>query len=68
MLVLSDVEGQYDALLSFLTNNGVVDDQGHWAFGTGPDPAPPLLECGFADVDDILLLGCETPPPCEEEG
>ena len=35
MLVLCDVEGQYDALLRFLQANGVVDAQGHWAFGKG---------------------------------
>lgn len=35
MLVLCDVEGQYDHLLRFLTANGVVDAQGHWAFGQG---------------------------------
>lgn len=35
MLALSDVEGEYDSLLKFLTNNHVVDDTGHWAFGKG---------------------------------
>lgn len=35
LLALSDVEGEYDALLKFLTNSGVVDKKGHWAFGTG---------------------------------
>lgn len=35
LLVLSDVEGEYDALLRFLTANGVVDAKGAWAFGTG---------------------------------
>jgi len=35
LLALSDVEGEYDTLLKFLTNNGVVDERGHWAFGRG---------------------------------
>ena len=35
MLALSDVEGEYDSLLKFLTNNHVVDDKGHWAYGNG---------------------------------
>jgi hypothetical protein len=35
MLALSDVEGEYDSLLKFLTSNQVVDDNGHWAFGKG---------------------------------
>ncbi len=35
MLVLSDVEGEYDSLLRFLKANDVVDDEGHWSFGKG---------------------------------
>jgi hypothetical protein len=35
MLALSDVEGEYDSMLKFLTSNHVVDDKGHWAFGKG---------------------------------
>lgn len=35
MLALSDVEGEYDSLLKFLRNNGVVDDKGHWSYGKG---------------------------------
>lgn len=35
LLALSDVEGEYDSLLKFLTNNGVVDKHGHWVFGKG---------------------------------
>ena len=35
MLALSDVEGEYDSLLQFLTSNRVVDEKGHWAYGDG---------------------------------
>lgn len=35
MLVLSDVEGEYDALRKFLRNNGVIDAKGAWAYGNG---------------------------------
>lgn len=35
MLALSDVEGEYDSLLKFLRNNGVVDEKGRWAYGKG---------------------------------
>ena len=35
MLALSDVEGEYDSLLKFLTSNHVVDAKGHWAYGNG---------------------------------
>jgi hypothetical protein len=35
MLVLSDVEGEFDSLLRFLQANGVVDEKGHWSYGKG---------------------------------
>ena len=35
LLALSDVEGEYDTLLRFLTNNGVIGSDGRWAFGEG---------------------------------
>ena len=35
LLVVSDVEGNHDALLRFLRANGVVDRKGHWSFGDG---------------------------------
>ena len=40
--------------------DAIHNDKNNWAFGTGPDPTPPLFECGFADLDDIVRLGCET--------
>ncbi len=35
LFVLSDVEGEYDHLLRFLTKNGIVDADGRWAYGKG---------------------------------
>ncbi len=35
MLVISDVEGQYDTTHTFLYRNGVVDKGGKWSFGKG---------------------------------
>ena len=35
MLVISDVEGEYDHMFAFLRGNGVVDKEGRWQFGKG---------------------------------
>ncbi len=35
MLVISDVEGEYDGLVKFLRKNKVIDDRGKWSFGNG---------------------------------
>ena len=35
MLVISDVEGEFDVMERFLRGNGVVDKAGRWAFGKG---------------------------------
>lgn len=32
---LSDLHGQYDIMITLLTNNGIIDQQGHWSFGNG---------------------------------
>lgn len=32
---LSDLHGQYDLMLSLLTNNQIIDEKGDWAFGNG---------------------------------
>ncbi len=31
----SDFHGQYDVLIELLTNNGVIDEKGHWQFKNG---------------------------------
>lgn len=33
LIVISDVEGEYDAMMAFLRAHGVVDEDGSWAFG-----------------------------------
>ena len=35
MLVISDVEGEYDSMFAFLRGNEVVDEAGRWQFGKG---------------------------------
>lgn len=35
LAVLSDIHGQYDLAVELLTNNGVIDADGNWDFGTG---------------------------------
>ncbi len=35
LLAVSDLEGNHDALRAFLAGNGVIDEDGHWAFGDG---------------------------------
>ncbi len=35
LLIIGDIHGGYDSLLLFLRNNGVVDNQLNWTFGTG---------------------------------
>jgi hypothetical protein len=35
ILALSDVHGEYDAMMTFLGRAGVVDPAGHWAWGDG---------------------------------
>ena len=35
LLALTDVEGQYESLVRFLSSNGVIDEQKRWAFGGG---------------------------------
>jgi len=35
LLAISDIEGNYDAMMGFLRTNGVVDADDHWAWGTG---------------------------------
>ena len=35
LLALTDVEGQYESLVRFLSSNGVIDEKKRWAFGTG---------------------------------
>ncbi|QNJ99003.1 metallophosphoesterase [Constantimarinum furrinae] len=32
---LSDIHGQYDLAVEILQNNGIIDKNGHWAFGDG---------------------------------
>lgn len=49
MLVLGDMHGMYRKLKSFLTENGVVDKEGHWCWGRGQ-----LVFCG-----DIFDRGSE---------
>lgn len=35
ILAISDIHGEYDAMLTFLRNAGVVDSLGHWTWGDG---------------------------------
>ena len=35
LIVVSDLEGNHDSFLAFLTANGVIDDAGNWSFGDG---------------------------------
>lgn len=35
LIAISDIEGNFDGLISFLRNNDVVDDNFDWNFGTG---------------------------------
>jgi hypothetical protein len=35
ILVLSDVHGEYDAMVRFLHHAGVIDSAGHWSWGNG---------------------------------
>jgi hypothetical protein len=35
ILAISDIHGEYEALVSFLTGAGVIDTAGRWAWGTG---------------------------------
>ena len=35
ILAVSDLEGNYDTFLTFLTGNGVIDGAGNWAWGDG---------------------------------
>jgi hypothetical protein len=32
---ISDFHGQLELMISILTNNGIIDEQGHWTFGQG---------------------------------
>jgi hypothetical protein len=34
-LVISDIHGEYDALVTFLRGAGVIDSAGHWSWGSG---------------------------------
>ena len=34
-LAITDVEGEFAPLFRFLVANGVIDESGHWTFGTG---------------------------------
>jgi hypothetical protein len=53
ILAISDVHGQYDAMVTFLTEAGVIDAAGRWAFGDGHlvvagdmvDRGPQVTEC-----------------------
>ncbi|MCZ2297840.1 MAG: metallophosphoesterase [Chitinophagales bacterium] len=35
LIVISDIEGNFDGFLSFLINNGVIDKNFNWTFGNG---------------------------------
>ena len=35
LIVISDIEGNFDGFSSFLINNGVMDENYYWAFGSG---------------------------------
>jgi hypothetical protein len=35
LLVVSDLEGNHDTFLEFLRSNGVIDEEGNWAWGKG---------------------------------
>ncbi len=35
MLLISDIEGNFEALYHLLRNNGVMDEAFHWSFGSG---------------------------------
>jgi hypothetical protein len=35
LLVVSDLEGNHDTFLEFLRTNGVIDEEGNWAWGKG---------------------------------
>jgi len=35
LLVIGDIHGGYDSLVLFLRNNGIIDEQHSWTFGTG---------------------------------
>ena len=35
VVALSDVHGQFDVLITLLTNQKIIDDDGNWAFGDG---------------------------------
>jgi hypothetical protein len=35
LLIIGDIHGGYDSLVLFLRNNGIVDDQLRWIYGTG---------------------------------
>jgi hypothetical protein len=35
ILAVSDIHGEYEALVTFLTRAGVIDGAGHWSWGTG---------------------------------
>lgn len=35
LLVVSDLEGNHDAFIAFLTANGVIDEAGNWSWGDG---------------------------------
>lgn len=56
MLALSDVEGEYDALLKFLRNNKVVDDKGRWSFGKGHLVGVGDMVDRGDQVTEVLLL------------
>src|SRR5512134_3111465 len=35
ILAVSDIHGEYDALVGFLLRAGVIDEAGHWSWGSG---------------------------------
>lgn len=56
LIALSDVEGQYDSLLRFLKNNGVVDEKGRWAYGEGHLVGVGDMVDRGTQVTEVLLL------------
>lgn len=53
LLMLSDIEGQFDRFTALLQSQGVVDETLHWAFGTGHV----ALAGDFVDRgDDVIPL------------
>ena len=56
LIALSDVEGQYDSLLTFLKSNGVVDEDGRWAYGEGHLVGVGDMVDRGSQVTEVLLL------------